>query len=87
MDAKCNCRALLRKIQEIDFAMVETALFLNAYPDNCEALAYYHELKKKNDALRCEYNSACGPLTLYSNGCEHEWKWVKTPWPWEYESN
>lgn len=87
MDAKCNCRTLMKRIRETDFALVETVLFLNSHPESKEALAYYHELKKKNEALRAEYNSSCGPLTAYSNECENEWKWVKMPWPWELDSD
>ena len=77
----------MRRIKETDFAITETALFLDAYPDNSEALAYYHELKKKNEALRKEYNMSCGPLTIYSNVSETEWSWVKRPWPWELDSD
>lgn len=87
MDVRCDCKQLMQKIREIDFALVETALYLDSHPDNCEALAYYRELKKKNQAMRAEYESSCGPLTIYSNECDSEWKWVKTPWPWELEGN
>ena len=87
MDANNSCRALLARIREIDFAIVETALFLDAYPNCKEALAYYKALKQKNEALRNEYNTACGPLTIYSNECENEWKWVNRPWPWELDSD
>jgi hypothetical protein len=35
------------------------------------------------EKLREEYNTACGPLTLYSNKCEDKWAWGNMPWPWE----
>ena len=87
MDTKCNCRELMRKIRETDFAILETALFLDAYPDSQEALSYYCALQKKNEALREEYNMNCGPLTLYSNKSENEWQWTNKPWPWEIDSD
>ncbi len=82
-EKNANCRALMKAIRELDFAIVETALFLDAYPDNAEALSYYRELTCAYEKLRNEYNSACGPLTLYSNSSEHTWEWGCKPWPWE----
>lgn len=87
MDARCNAAELLSKIRETDFAIVETALYLDAYPESEEALAYYRQLREKNDVLRAEYESTVGPLTIYSNECDNGWQWVCAPWPWEYESN
>lgn len=83
MDSDRRGKELLCHIRELDFAMVETALFLNAYPCNKEALSYYHELKHAYEKLRAEYNELCGPLTLYSNVSDSEWEWARKPWPWE----
>lgn len=87
MEKVNNCREIMRKIRETDFAMLETALFLDAYPECKRAMEYYSEQKKKNDALRKQYNATCGPLTIYSNENTSEWEWVKRPWPWEYNSD
>lgn len=83
MDSDRNCKDLMNRIRELDFAILETALFLNAYPNNKEALSYYHELTCMYDKLREEYTDMCGPLTLYSNKSESEWEWARKPWPWE----
>jgi spore coat protein JB len=83
MGSDMRCKELMKQIRELDFAIIETALFLNAYPDNTEALSYYHELTRMYEKLREEYNTACGPLTLYSNKCEDKWAWGNMPWPWE----
>lgn len=83
MDSDMTCKELMHRIRELDFAILETALFLNAYPNNAEALSYYHELVCIYEKLRNDYNTACGPLTLYSNKSEDAWKWGNDPWPWE----
>lgn len=77
----------MRKLRVVDFALVETALFLDGYPDNKEALAYYHDLKKMREELCAAYNSSCGPLTIFNNESDNEWLWVKTPWPWELDAD
>ena len=83
--SKCaDQRELLRAI---DFALVETALYLDAYPDSCEALAYYHKLLAERQSLADDYAQACGPLTHRDNTSQTSWQWVKTPWPWELDAN
>ena len=80
----CNKRELLRAI---DFALVETTLYLDSYPDSCEALAYYHKLLAERQSLADDYAQDCGPLTHRDNTSQTSWQWVKTPWPWEHEAN
>jgi spore coat protein JB len=83
MDSERTCRDLMKRIRELDFAILETALFLNAYPGSKEALSYYNELRCTYEKLRAEYTEHCGPLTLYSNKSESDWDWARKPWPWE----
>ena len=74
-----------RRLQAVDFAISDTVLYLDAYPDDKEAIAYYHSLlKTRGDLL-----AACpqdAPLTIYDN-TSPTWDWVKAPWPWENEAN
>lgn len=82
-----NSKNALRKIQELDFAIYETILYLDAYPDSRDALAYYHSLMNARDTLVAEYEANVGPLTAFTNTDQNSWNWVKSPWPWEYEAN
>lgn len=75
--------SLLRKIQEIDFSIYETILYLDAYPHCKEALAYYHTLLSQRKALAAQYERDNGPLTAFGNQSESTWDWVKSPWPWQ----
>lgn len=79
--------ALLKEIQAEDFALYETALYLNGHPTCQSALDYYCQRKKLSLALREQYESLYGPLTLYGNDSATCWHWVDAPWPWEKEAN
>ena len=81
-----SCDALKKKLCEIDFAIAETVLYLDAYPECKTALDYYCKLKEERRAVADAVNEKCGPITAMNNGCV-SWDWVKTPWPWEYGAN
>ncbi len=88
MDRNCKtCDKLLEQIRAVDFAIVETALYLDAYPDCREALAYYHELMEKRNVLAGSYEHSCGPLTVGGNHSHDAWNWTEGPWPWELSAN
>lgn len=75
----------IRNVARYAFAMIDTQLFLDVYPDNCEAMEYYLEMKKNHEAAVAEYERTYGPLTVDSaaainDGC---WKWTQGPWPWQ----
>ncbi len=74
---------LMLRIQEVDFALYDTVLYLNAYPCSDEALAHYHSLLNTRKMLVAEYERAVGPLTMNGNESTSDWVWTKTPWPWE----
>ena len=78
-----NGASLLRKIQEIDFSLYETVLYLDAYPECPEALAYYHSLLSRRRALVAQYEREVGPLTAFGNDSQTSWDWIKSPWPWQ----
>ena len=78
-----NGSSLLRKIQEIDFSLYETVLYLDAYPDCAEALAYYHTLLSQRKGVVAQYEREVGPLTAFSNSSRTSWDWIKSPWPWQ----
>jgi spore coat protein JB len=82
-----NCAAVMKKLREIDFCLVETVLYLDAYPDHPQALAYYHKLVEERAALMEQYEKSCGPLSIYGNKSRQSWDWVKAPWPWESDAD
>ena len=78
---------LLDPIQKIDFALVETILYLDAYPDNRQALAFYHKLLNERARLTEQYEKTVGPLTATANRSTTSWNWTKAPWPWDLAAN
>ena len=79
--------SLLKRIQAADFALYETALYLDGHPNNRKALEYYRATRDQLKELREEYARAYGPLTMYDNDSDSSWQWVDKPWPWEKEGN
>ena len=83
-----SCKALQKRLQELDFSIVETVLYLDAYPDCAEALSYYHKLVGERDALRMNLAQSCHmPVTHDQNASTDHWDWVLGPWPWEAAAN
>ena len=84
----CSCENnndLLTELRQIDFAIVEATLYLDVYPDCCEAKEYLAALREKRAKVAAEYESKHGMLTMYgvcgasSDKC--------APWPWQYAAN
>lgn len=83
-----TCRRTLRDLQAIDFSLVELGLYLDAYPDSQEALAYYRKLLEERDRLLAERQASnCPPVTAMDSHSAGEWNWVNGPWPWEPDAN
>jgi spore coat protein JB len=82
-----TCAAKLEKIRALDFALQETVLYLDAYPQNRQALNYYHQLIKQRKQMMEDYEAKCGPLTMYGNTSQNSWDWINGPWPWEHDAN
>ena len=77
-----NCGSLMHQLQTVDFAIVELVLYLDSYPDSCEALQLLNKLIDQRCALAKAYESDCGPLTACGEK-RSNWDWVNKPWPWE----
>lgn len=78
-----DCDTLLRRIQEVSFAIYDTVLYLDAYPNCRKALAHYHDLLELKKKLQAEHEAQHGPLTVFGNESKSSWDWTTTPWPWE----
>jgi len=86
-DVHSNCESLRSKLKTVDFALIDTALYLDVYPNCKKALEYYRALKKEREMLAEAINGKCGPITIRDNENATEWTWEKGPWPWEAEAN
>ena len=82
-----NCDTLKKQLMCVNFAIDETVLYLDVYPDCQEALCHYHALIDEKKKLLAEYEATCGPVTAHGNTSHSSWDWIKSPWPWKYEAN
>lgn len=76
---------LLSEIRALSFALVETNLYLDSYPENAEALAYFRRVRDELRVKTEAYEKAYGPLTAMGATAKGGWDWIETPWPWESE--
>ena len=79
-----NRNALMKEVQMATFSLVETNLYLDTHPYDCEAmkaLEYYGE--KLAQAIE-KYEEECGAL-FADSVTTLPYDWVKTPFPWELE--
>lgn len=72
---------MLRQIQAYDFALYDTALYLDAYPTSKEALIAYNKYSRLAKRARDEYEAKYGPLTMPQDTAS--WNWTNGPWPWQ----
>lgn len=78
---------LSRRIDAVEFALAETILYLDAYPQSRDALDFYRTLLAERARLVEQYEKTAGPLTAYGNRSATDWNWGSTPWPWETAAN
>lgn len=79
-------QAMLNELRAEDFVVYETALYLNVYPNDKDAIDYFKRHKDTAARLRHDYEALFGPLTISSVSSEG-WSWINCPWPWEKEAN
>lgn len=80
-----DSRKLLRDIQKYDFALQETALYLDNHTTDKDALKYFSYFRGLAENARKEYARTCGPLQYQDQQRADFWLWASGPWPWEGE--
>ena len=83
-----DCKAMLRRLQTVEFTLTDIMLYLDIYPECSEALAYYNKLLEERDALRSSLSRKCKrPTTAFENSGADSWDWIASPWPWDPSAN
>ncbi|MCC5911789.1 MAG: spore coat protein CotJB [Clostridiaceae bacterium] len=79
-------RALMRKIQDVEFAALELQLYLDTHPQDQRAVMQFNQYARELMMLKQQYEMAYGPLLNYGfSPSQYPWRWIETPWPWEEE--
>lgn len=82
-----NCKELLLQLQTVDFAITDTLLYLDAYPEDNRAKEYLNKRVEERDQILATMNeSGCPPITPTAD-TTGEFRWVESPWPWEPDAN
>ena len=75
---------LLLNVQRNSFAMLETGLFLDVFPNHQDALKAFSYYRMEEEKLKNEYERKYGPLSLSSPSNDvYPFAWINGPWPWE----
>ncbi|SHH97136.1 spore coat protein CotJB [Sporanaerobacter acetigenes] len=82
MDREQVCS--LREIMEVDFVVLETALYLNTHPTDERALRLHNTYSQKLKELESIYQAKYGPLTNHEMS-QCPWAYINEPWPWEFD--
>ena len=81
----CEGEQLLALIRRLDFALVETNLYLDTHPYSQSALRFFERLLCERNQAAERYEAAFGPLTATGNGARDEWTWSTGAWPWQID--
>ncbi len=76
---------LMQRVQMLDFALNDLALYLDTHPTDQPALAYYNQYLEMRQAAAKEYVQQFGPLTRGDYDGGPRWRWTDDPWPWQIE--
>ena len=82
-DGKCE---MMKKIQEMSFAIVDLNLFLDTHPDCEQALELFKKLSASLKSLKSDYQNQYGPLYATESSNQTPFSWVSddNKWPWEF---
>lgn len=77
---------MLKKVQQLNFVLIDAGLYLNNQPDSPAALALIQKYQELYRQALMEYEDNYGPLTYNGINVERDgWSWIQKPWPWEVE--
>ena len=82
MKAGINRDNRLQRLRELEFALLETNLYLDTHPNSRKALDYYKMVKAARDIMYEDYVKNNGPM-FAADVRQDNWSWVDMPWPWQ----
>ena len=82
MKAGINRDNRLQRLRELEFALLETNLYLDTHPNSRKALDYYKKVKTARDIMYEDYVKNNGPM-FAADVRQDNWSWVDMPWPWQ----
>lgn len=77
-----DAQALMQKITECGFALMDLQLYLDTHPTDALALKEYKACSQTLKQLKDEHNDTCAPLHSDAEDSQG-WQWSRSPWPWD----
>ncbi len=74
---------MLAQIRELQFAVLETNLYLNTHPEDMRVLRLHNSFARDLCQLTREYQQNYGMLRANFCDAEFPWQWIEEPWPWQ----
>lgn len=84
-----NKDALEERLTAVSFAIYDTVLYLDAYPESARALAYLSNLRREKAELAEALRTLGAPPATFSEAGTDggAWEWTNGPWPWQNDGN
>jgi len=74
---------LLKRLQVCDFALNDTALYLDTRSHDRQALDFFEKYQTLRARTLEEYTTRFGPITHLDHKGGGHWAWTDEPWPWQ----
>ncbi|MBR6801056.1 MAG: spore coat protein CotJB [Eubacteriaceae bacterium] len=66
---------MLEKIMQYRFAVVETTLYLDTHPNDCEIIKRHNHFARKAKELMAEYEKTYGEMLCIYSDSDVVWNW------------
>lgn len=74
----------LLELQQIDFGLLELALYLDTHPNDMKAIQQLNQWSEQRQKLAQQFELDYGPLLQFGHSySKFPWQWVESPWPWQ----
>ena len=76
---------LMKNVMMYDFALIDTAEYLDSHPECRDAADYFYSTRVLFRGAVKDFEEKFGPLSHDGENMtgKNGWCWVETPWPWE----
>jgi spore coat protein JB len=75
---------LLEELQQLDFQLLELALYLDNHPNDSHSISKLNQIAEKRAKVAAEYEEHVGPLMQFGlSYSRYPWSWSQSPWPWQ----
>jgi len=76
--------ALMKRIQEVQFTMIDLMLYLDTHPCDNFAIERYNMAAEELHDLQVLYSEKFGPIMWGSINEGDTWLWAEEDFPWDY---